>query len=116
MKHSKRKSIIKAARKTARKTILKDLITELKKVSANLGSGTDKLDKVIAKGSGKLAKKIAKQIQLDEVAILAGAKSVKAEVSTEGGAKPAPKTKVEKVAQAKPVKSKAKPQPVVTAS
>lgn len=73
MKDNKRKSLVKAVRKAAKKNILESLIPELTKISATIGSGTVKLEKVIAKESNKLAKKIAKEIELDEVAIVAKA-------------------------------------------
>ncbi|WP_121200091.1 hypothetical protein [Mucilaginibacter gracilis] len=128
MKNTKRKSLIKSARKTAKKNILVSLIAELKKVSANIGAGSQKLEKVIEKGSGKLAKKVAKEIMLDEVAIVAAGeveKTAEIPVTKKGKVKAAPADKADAVKEEpvalknpdkKASKKKAKTTEVVTAS
>lgn len=73
MKDNKRKTLIKAVRKAAQKNILETLTPELTKISATIGAGSAKLEKVIAKELNRLAKKIAKEIELDETAIVAKA-------------------------------------------
>jgi hypothetical protein len=105
MKDTKRKSLIKTAKKTAKKNIFINLVAELKKVSANIGAGSGKLEKVIEKGSNKLAKKIVKEIQLDEAAIVATGKVAKTEKA------PVEKTTTVKAESVKPAKSAEKRTP-----
>lgn len=66
MKNNKRE-LIRTAKKEAKKTVRNSLVAELKKVSATFGTISGKLEKVIEKGSGKLAKKIAKKIKIDAI-------------------------------------------------
>jgi hypothetical protein len=113
MKDSKRK-LIKTARKEAKKNIHQNLIIELKKIAASIGTGSPKLEKIIKKEANKLAKKIAKEIQLDEAAILATvktpnpekaspAKAVATKLKTSATAKSAEKPAVKKGGKAEVV-------------
>jgi hypothetical protein len=111
MKDTKRKPLIKAAKKEVRKNIQTKLAVELKNIAVGMGSVSAKLEKLIAKEANKLAKKLAKKIQLDEVAIAANAKPVKVKnAASAQAAKPA------KVAPEKSTNKSTKAEPVVTAS
>jgi len=116
MKDTKRKVLVKAAKKEAKKNIHNSLIAELEKVVGSISPLSGKLKKVIAKGSEKLAKKLAKEIHLDEAAIAAGAKPVateKAAPAPKAAEAPAKKLASKKGESKKPA---AKTETVVTAS
>src|SRR3546814_18307060 len=70
MKKSKVKALVKSAREKAGKTISERLIDELKEVTVRLGSSSKKLDKESEKGAKSLAKKLSKELKIDEEAIL----------------------------------------------
>lgn len=112
MKDTKRKTLIKAARKAAKKDILEKLIPEIKKISATAGAVSAKLDKLIAKESAKLAKKITGKIQLDEAAITSSKTQRPAAPAV---IKKAEKPTAEKAIEKKTAKKTAKAE-VVTAS
>ncbi|MEO6523553.1 MAG: hypothetical protein ABIN91_17860 [Mucilaginibacter sp.] len=112
MKDTKRKALIKAAKKEAKKNIHNSLIAELEKAVGSIGTVSAKLKKVIAKSSEKLAKKITKEIQLDKAIIAANAAPVNAEKSS-----PAKTAPVKVKSPAKKTETKvAKAETVVTAS
>lgn len=86
MKQTKLKKLAKTAQKEISKNIKDHLITELKSVSGTLGTGSEKLEKRIVRGSKKLAKKLSKEISIDKSILLTAyqeAKEVKASTDTE---------------------------------
>ena len=102
MKKSELNSTAKAGIKKIQKEIEAALITKLKAVTGKLGEATDKLEKEILKGSKKLAKKVVKELKIDQPAVAVPAIVQKNKIE------PVADTKPEKKAiPAKPVPEKA---------
>lgn len=78
MKQNKLRKLAKTAQKKISKNIEQRLITELKTVSGTLGTGSEKLEKRIVKGSKQLAKKLSKEILIDKSALIAAHQEAKA--------------------------------------
>jgi hypothetical protein len=77
MKQVENKSGATSAKKTAQISIKQSLIAALKKVAGKFGTGSDKLEQEIEKGSKKLAKKIVKEIKLHDAISASGNKDNK---------------------------------------
>lgn len=83
MKKAKLKSLVKAARKTAKESIANKVVTDLNAFTAELGQDSKKLNKQIKKGANQLAKKIAKEINIDKAALVNSSKEIHAVGLTE---------------------------------
>lgn len=66
MAKNKLKSLDKAARKSVRETIKSSLIADLKELTGELGTASKKLEKEILKGSKKLAKRLTREIKVNQ--------------------------------------------------
>src|SRR5450631_3427023 len=77
MKQVENKSGANSAKKTAQISIKESLIAALKKVVGKFGTGSDKLEQEIEKGSKKLAKKIVKELKLHDAQAATGNKNNK---------------------------------------
>lgn len=69
MKKKKLKSLVKSVRKAAEKDIRLTLITALTDIASTYGESTRKLKKDIKKSSVKVAKKLAKELNIDQTAL-----------------------------------------------
>lgn len=77
MKKRKLKSLVKDARKATRKDIKTIFYSEMKTAANKLVPASKKIEKLIKKNAGKLAKKISGAIVIDKAALLTAHKEQK---------------------------------------
>ena len=105
-----KKSELKPVKKNIKEDIKTGLIKELKTLTAKFGEASEKLEKSIAKGSKKLAKKVVKDIKIATAPVEAPAPKAKSAKPAEKATE-APAAKVVKKAVKKaPVKKEEKSQ------
>jgi len=113
MKKNELNTKLKAEIKKIKNDIESGLVIKLKELTAKLGAGTADLEKEIEKGSRKLAKKIAKELKLNQSAVAVTSPKIKAASAGESktAKKPATAKVAPKTAPAKPVKEANVPAP-----